>query len=179
MVKNITQARPYAKAIFLLANKTNNYNKWGNYLKLLTCIVENNKSAKIINNPVISIKNKLDFILYVAGEHIGDYEKNLLELLLLYKKMLCIPLISTLYEAYKLKKDNIINVNVYTAFVLDQHMISQITSMLNNKLDQKINLMLNIKKELLAGFIIKYNNIVISYNVRNDILLLCNRLIGE
>ena len=88
MAEISTIARPYAVAIFNLAKEENTLSEWSDMLSFMSGVVEN----KAINSFVLDSKvldtDREELILNVCGDKINSSGKNLIKLLVEYKRLL-------------------------------------------------------------------------------------------
>lgn len=155
MSDSITIARPYAKAIFLLAKSSLKYKEWSNKLEFLSNIVSFYEVRFLIGNPIIDFNRKSDFIISLGNKVLGSQGENLVKLLALNGKLLYIPEIYELYEDYRNHEEGILRVSVTSASILEKSEQKNLSIVLSSKLNKKIIIKYSVDTRLLGGLLIK------------------------
>lgn len=178
MIEKKTLARPYAKAIFELAVKEQTLEPWSQQLELLCRIVENHRVGKLLINPEIGASDLADFFIDVAGSLLTAQGKNLVKLLARYHRLILLSEITALYEHYKLEAERILPVDCVTAVPLTETEKQHFVDVLNKKLERKIQLSCKVNKDLLGGFLLKANDVILDGSVRGQLLRLKEKMEG-
>jgi F-type H+-transporting ATPase subunit delta len=176
MSETATIARPYAKAIFELALKSNTLKEWLLPLKQLASIVENKSMQSVLNNPLFLKQDLIDLLIELAGKGLTREGRQLVKLLAEKKRLSLLPTMATLYEKFLAEHEKIMEVKVVSAYPIDSVRLQQLTHALQNKFKRQIELRCKVDKSLLGGAIIYAGDKVIDGSLHNKLKRLSERL---
>ena len=159
-------ARPYAKAVFLQAEKTNSFSKWSVWLKQLSHIAQDPHIVAMMKNPKMSETQLCQFIIDVAGDELNQEAVMLVKLLSQYKRLICLPDIATLYETYRAEKEQVIDVVLTSAISVDKEYQEAIQAKLSERLNCQIKLVCETNAALIGGAVIRAGDYVIDGSVK-------------
>lgn len=172
MIKNTNAARPYAKAIFALAEKKAKLAEWMELLKFLAAVVGTKKLVALWLNPTLSSAKKINFLASVckdAGFKITVSETNLLKLLATKHQLILLPEITNLYLRAYAAHTKFLTAEVTSALELSQVERDKLCAALEKRFKHQIKLDLKIDPELIGGAIIRVDDYVIDGSVRGQI----------
>lgn len=172
----ITIARPYAEAVFALADEGGRLDPWSGTLTFLAALAEDRALAPVIGNPLIDREALSRLLLEIAGEHIDAEGGNLVRLLVQNGRLPLLPQIRDLYEALKAEKQRVLKVHVTSAFALKPAQEKLIADTLKAKLGREVTITSEKDAELLGGVHIRAGDLVIDGTVRGKLQQLANEL---
>lgn len=172
-----TIARPYAKAAFEYAVEQNAIESWKFFLQKMAFVVEDEQVKNLLKNPQIEEKDKLEFIISLAGKEITDAQKNFLAILSQFRKLLVLSELTKLYDDYVKQYENIIDVEVTSAFALTEIQKSNLQQALEIRLNKRIAMTIFEDKTLLGGLIIRADDFVIDGSTLGKLKRLQNTLV--
>jgi F-type H+-transporting ATPase subunit delta len=176
MSEKATIARPYAKAIFELALKSNAFKEWSLQLKQLTSIVENKSMQPVLNNPLFLKQDLIDMFIDLGGKGLTQQGQQLVKSLAQKKRLSLLPMMSKLYEKFLAEHEKTMEVEVVSAYPIDSVRLQQLTHALQNKLKRQITIRCTVDKSLVGGAIIYAEDKVIDGSLRNKLKRLSERL---
>ena len=169
MAEISTIARPYAVAIFNLAKEENALSEWSDMLSFMSGVVEN----KAINSFVLDSKvldtDREELILNVCGDKINSSGKNLIKLLVEYKRLLILTKITLLFEELKAKDEGVIEAEIIMADQPDKKMVENLLKSLEKRFNKKIEGRVVIDKSIVGGTKIIVGDTVIDASVRGQL----------
>src|SRR6185437_12070085 len=115
-----TIARPYAKAVFEIADQSRIYEKWSQILRLLAMVSENPQMHVLLRDRTIPWQEMADFFLSIFEKGLDEVARNFVLVLAYYKRLAVLPEIRSLYEAMRAEKENTIAVQLISPMVLDE-----------------------------------------------------------
>ncbi len=178
---NSNIARGYSKAMFAIANEANpsiSREKFLSLLNFLSVVVKDQRIIKLINNNVLSIDNKVDFLLTLTNTIIiSPLITNLIKLLVKNKHLLLIPKIYEYYDKLYLQKEDKLRVKVISAVVLSETEKKQLHQDLTKYFNKEVLLEYKIDSSIIAGIIIKYKDEVMDYSFKKKLLNLQHELL--
>lgn len=166
MLEKATIARPYANAAFEQALEEGKLAEWSEMLNLLSMIITDENMSGVVNNPKLSDKDLFQFIVDIAGEKISQSGKNFVRLLIDAER---IGLAKNIYNIFELKKaaaEGISEVDVISAYPLDDAQVSVISESISKRLGKKIDVNTEEDKELIGGVVIRAGDSVIDASLR-------------
>ena len=179
---NSNIVRGYSKAIFAIANEFNSSiskAQFSSLLAFMSVVAKNHKVIKLINNSVLSVDSKVDFLLTLTNTIIiSPLIENLIKLLVKNKHILLIPKIYEYYDKLYLQSEDKLRVKIISAIILDDSQKKKIYQDLTVYFNKEILLEHIIDSSIIAGMIIKYNDEVIDYSFKKKLLNLQHELLG-
>lgn len=165
-----TIARPYAEALFELAQSNDNLAQWSEALGNLSAIADNPDVEVLIGNPNVETEELAQAITAIAGESLkgglGDAGANLVKLLAENERLSVLPEIAAQYEDLRAKAEGRVDVVVTSAVELNSEQQAQLTKSLKNRLKREISLTCTTDAELIGGLVVRAGDLVIDGSLR-------------
>ena len=169
MAEISTIARPYAVAIFNLAKEGKTLSDWSDMLSLISNIVENEDVNSFIHDSKVLDADKEKLILNICGDKIDSAGKNLIKLLVEYKRLLILSEITLLFEELKDKDEGVIEAEIIMADQPDKKMVENLLQSLEKRFNKKIEGKVVIDKSIIGGTKIIVGDTVIDASVRGQL----------
>ena len=118
MAERLTLARPYAEAVFRLAQEDNALAQWSDVLQSLALIASDAKMQDIISNPETDDEALFGLIVSITGKLEAKME-NLVRVLMENNRLILLPEIAQLYEEQRARAEASVDVEVSSAVKLD------------------------------------------------------------
>lgn len=176
MAEKTTIARPYAQAVFELAQGQGDLKAWSEMLRLTALIMADPQIQALIGNPRVSHEQLLELLLALCGDTLGTEEENFIRLLIEYRRLDLLPEIAAQYELQRAEAEGTLHAEVISAFPLDKKQQATIADVLHSQLDRIIDLSCTIDKGLLGGVIIRAGDSVIDGSARGQLQRLASVL---
>ena len=185
MADNNTIARPYAQAIFDLAQENNALDLWADGLEVAKSILADGAVIEFLSKPELLRKQKLDFIcdLFSAFEQqsslfLGEDKlaTNFLKLLIENDRVSILPDVAEHFNVLKSNVENSVDVTVTSAVPLDEDQKIAISEALKKRFSREIHMQTEIDETLIGGAIIRAGDVVIDGSLRSGLSGLANVL---
>lgn len=177
MINQSTIARPYARAVFTVALKTNRYNDWLEYLNLLATIISDQKVSLLLKNPIISTEKKILLLTSCCLKFTENIFINFLKVLVKKNRLLYLPSIYKLFKNYVYEKENTLDITVTTAFLLKENEQKNLLYTLSEKFNKKVFINFFINPYLIGGILVKADNKVLNNTIRESLISFQNHLL--
>ncbi len=161
-----TLARPYAEAVFRLAQGENDLAGWSQRLQSLALIVSNAQLATLIVDPAVAAERVADLIVEVAGDGLGEHGGNFVKLLAENDRLLLLPEIGVQFETLKANAEGTLEATITSAQELTQAQIDELVSGLRTKFKRAVNVQVAVDPELIGGAVIAIGDQVIDGSVK-------------
>ncbi|MEM8593618.1 MAG: F0F1 ATP synthase subunit delta [Pseudomonadota bacterium] len=156
-----TLARPYAKAAFEFALSANALSDWSQQLAVTANVVQTDAVKKMLNNPSLTCEQQVTLFSDVCGDDINAQLKNLIAALAENKRLGLLPDIASQFDALKAEQEKTIDVEIRTAFALDDDTQARLVNALEKKLSREVNANTVIDSSIMGGVIIHAGDLVI------------------
>ena len=176
MAERLTMARPYAEAVFRLAQDDNALAQWSDVLQALALIASDRKMQDIISNPETGSEALFGLIVSITGA-LEPKAENLVHVLMENDRLLLLPEIAELYEKHRAQAEASVDVEVASAVTLDAAQEKVIAAALEKKLGKKIKLSSSVDESLIGGVVIRAGDLVIDGSVKGRLGELASHLI--
>ena len=185
MADNNTIARPYARAMFQVAQENNALAEVSASLAMARQLMSDGRVARYLANPALTDEERLAFLTDLfrtaEGEESvfggrSDHGVNTLKLLLEYGRVAALPEMADHYEALKAEVENTVDVTVTSAAPLSSEQQQAIVSALKERLGRNVSLATKIDENLIGGAVIRAGDVVIDGSVRARLEGLANAL---
>ncbi|AWH90747.1 F0F1 ATP synthase subunit delta [Buchnera aphidicola (Melanaphis sacchari)] len=170
-----TVARPYAKAIFELAIEQKSIKKWKEMLIFMNKVILFKKFQKFLSGS-LSPKFLSSFFILIAGDYINEDARNLIKLLAKNQRFKIFKDILRAFLRLELIYQGYVSVKLISASYLSDDQIFHIRSILEKKLLSRIKFVYKIDPYLLNGILVKINDTVFDFSLRNHFKQLSDSL---
>lgn len=178
MAEFATIARPYAKALFSLAQEQNQIESWLDELKTLAEIILQPKVQLLIDQPECEYTEKAKEILSLVDFTPVDELKNFIFLLAQNKRLTVLPEIYTLFQDYALSLNDIKEATIYTAYPIDKMQFTQIIVDLEAHFNSRLRAHQVVAPELIGGLKVEVGDRVLDLSVQGKLNSLHTALIN-
>lgn len=159
-------ARPYAGAVFALAKQEGTLQAWSGSLQALSLIASDPVAIALMKNPKFSKEDLVDLFLSIAAEDLVESAKKLVQVLVRFKRLSCLPDIARLYEAYRARAEQVIKVELVSAQPLAESYQQLIAEKLSQRHQCQVDVIVETDPTLLGGAIIRTGDYVIDGSVK-------------
>ena len=183
MAEKQTLARPYAEAVFELAQARNALKPWSEMLALVTAIAADENIQRLASDPRVDRARFRDLFLDVcsdvqgstsvagdrksgATKNLDDAGANFVRLLVENRRLNLLPEIVAQYESLKADAEARVEVTVTSAFTLEPEQLKSLSAALKRKLGREVNITAQVDKTLMGGIVIRAGDLVIDGSVR-------------
>ena len=166
MAQTTTIARPYAKAVFALAQQARDLDGWQRQLELLAGIAREPQMSQAIGNPKHSGADLARVIVESAGDKLGAGGRNLVALLAERKRLVVLPEVLEQFAALRRDAEKVVEVELVTAVPADAGVQQRFASALEAKLGRGVKLHNRTDAALIGGALVKAGDTVIDGSVR-------------
>ena len=175
MAEKSTIARPYAEAVFQLAQQKGQLKEWSDMLQTVAMITADEDMKGIIGNTSVSKSQTAELVIDVAGAVMNEQGKNLVKLLAENHRLGVTAEITEQFETLKAEAEKTIEAEVIAATELGSAQQALITDKLKARLGCEVSLKCTVDESLMGGAIIKAGDLVIDGSVSGHL----NKLSGE
>ncbi len=176
MAEAITIARPYANAVFSIANEKGELKAWSDLLALFAQCVADPKMQSIISSPAVSDEQVVTLMADIAGELMSDDAHNTLRLLAENNRLQLLGDIAVIYEELRAEAEQVITADVTTAQKLTVAQTKNISAALKKRLGRDVTLNASVDKSLLGGAIIRAGDLIIDGSALGKLNRLANAI---
>ncbi len=159
-----TAARPYARAIFELAQDEGKLQAWQDVLQVADDIAAHDDMQALFGEPRLLPKDLAELFLSVvegAGAKPDKHLKNLVLLLAENDRLAVLPAITRLYAELKQEAEGKIEVRVRSAHELTDAQQKKIAESMAKRLGKEVSITTEVDESLIAGAIITAGDLVI------------------
>lgn len=160
-----TLARPYARAVFELAQEAGTFAQWSQRLALAAAAVENADVRRLLDDPRRTPKAQVELLLDLCGEPQAQDLGNFLRTLADNGRLGVLPEIARAFEALRAEAEGRIEVEVRSAIDLDENTRAKLKAALERRLKRSVELRNVIDPDLIGGAVIRAGDLVIDGSV--------------
>jgi F-type H+-transporting ATPase subunit delta len=182
---NNTVARPYAQAVFEVAQENAALDELSTSLAAARDLLADGQVVTFLGQPSLNDGQRLEFLQGLFAEAVGkdsvfaggsQHGTNFLKLLLENGRVGVLPEISEQFEALKAKVENSIDAVITAAAPLSEAQEKAIAGSLAEKLGRDVRISTQIDENLIGGAVIRAGDVVIDGSLRARLEGLANAL---
>jgi F-type H+-transporting ATPase subunit delta len=177
MADNASIARPYAKAVFDLAQEADAFNAWTTVLEQLAVISNDADFSALVSDPRVDGANVAELLIDLAKDSLPEGGANFINLLVLNDRIESLVDINQQYADLVAKAKALVNAEVITAKPLTDDQKSSLAAALEKRLGLKVELEETVDADLVGGAIIKAGDMVIDGSAKGRIEKLTTALL--
>jgi F-type H+-transporting ATPase subunit delta len=159
-------ARPYAQALFELAQEQDNLSGWQDQLQLLAAVSSDPSLARLTNDPHVSAGQLADLIIEVCGDSLHSEGRNLVKLIVKNDRVSDMADIAEAYTARKADAEKVVAAEMITAAEMDQDQQKKFSDALQKTLGRTVELDFSVDEELIGGAVIRAGDWVVDGSVK-------------
>jgi len=178
MAEITTIARPYAEAVFALAEKAGSLADWSEALARLAAVAEAPGVEPLLGNPKVTGAQLVDLFASVAGTQLAE-AKHLLQAMVENKRLAVLPAVRDQFEALKAEREGAVDAQIVSAFPLEGAELAALVADLERRFKRKVRPQVSVDKELIGGARIAVGDQVIDGTVRGKLQALASGLMGS
>jgi len=166
MAEPSTIARPYAEAVFKLADDAGSLADWSATLAMLEQVSVNERVRAAMADPNLSSAKVAGlFISILAGKLSGDAE-NFVRVMAENRRLELLGEVRAQYEALKNAREGVIEADVQSAFELTDAQLAELVSALEKRTGRKVKAQVRLDKALIGGVRVVMGDKVIDGSAR-------------
>lgn len=176
-MSNTILARPYARAVFQLAQEGSALAEWSETLELLALVAGDKRVARMLRAPRVSAAERVELLRAIAGDHLDDNGDNFVRLLAQNGRLPLLPQIHEQFEALRAEAEGRIDARVISASKLTKKQEEGIAKALKERLEREVRIESEVDETLLGGAVIRAGDLVIDGSLRGRLQRLGSRLV--
>ena len=161
-----TLARPYAEAVFRLAQSESDLAGWSSRIATLAAIVSDVQVARLIADPAVSSERVADLIVEVAGTGLGERGGSFVKVLAENDRLSLLPEIGVQFETLKAHAEGTLEATITSAQELTQAQIDDLVAGLKAKFNRAVTVQVAVDPELIGGAVVAIGDQVIDGSVK-------------
>ena len=159
-------ARPYAQALFELAQEQDDLARWNEQLCLLAMVMRDPAVLNMANNPHVPADQLIGLLIDVCGDSLGREGKNLVRLLVKNGRVADMTDIAEAYAERKAEAEKVITARVITTVAMEDRQQEQFAGALQEKLGRRVDLEFGVDETLIGGAVIRAGDWVVDGSVK-------------
>ena len=169
MAEPSTIARPYAEAVFKLADASGSLATWSAMLAALAQVAAEERVRAAVADPKLSDARVAGlFIAVLAGKLSGEAE-NFVRVLAQNNRLPLLPEIHAQFEALKNEREGVVEAEVQSAFELTEAQLADLIERLEKKTGRKVRAQVSVDRELIGGVKVVLGDKVIDGSARGQL----------
>jgi F-type H+-transporting ATPase subunit delta len=180
MAENAAIARPYAQAVFELANSAGQLAVWSDALHTAGAVVSDQQVVSLIGAPGTDSSKLIALITDIAAQAAGGVDstklENLIKLLNENGRLRVLPEIASAYDSLKAEVENRVEVTLTAASPVDEAQQAKISDALKKRFGCDVSLNVEIDESLIGGARLQADDLVIDGSVSTGLEKLATTL---
>jgi F-type H+-transporting ATPase subunit delta len=169
MAELTTLARPYAQAVFSLAQQTGQLPQWSDMLQFIASVYVNPDVQRALANPSFTKEDVEQTLVALCGERLNNAARNLLIVLVRNDRLAALPEIVALYEQLREEEENILQATIESAFPLDDAQLAHLVARLEGRTGRRIKPTVTLAPHLIGGVKVQIADDVWDGSVRGQL----------
>lgn len=178
MAEISTIARPYAEAVFELAQAGGTLKAWSEMLQTLALITADPDMQALIGNTSVDKAKLAGLILDITGKAANEQGQNLVKLLAENRRLGALEEIAVQFETLKAEAEQTIEAEIVSASEVSKEQQQKIADKLKARLGRDVSLKCTIDESLMGGAVIKAGDMVIDGSISTQLEKLSVELAG-
>ena len=169
MAELVTVARPYAQAVFSLAQEKGQLAQWSDMLHFIADVCADGQVQLALANPSVTKNDVERLLLGICGERLDGAARNLLILLVRNDRLAVLPNIVELYEELREQHENIVEAKVDSAFPLSDQQLNSLVATLEQRTGRKVKASVKVVSDLIGGVTVQIGDDIWDGSVRGQL----------
>lgn len=169
MAETVTIARPYAEAVFRLAQEEGKLNDWSTTLAKLASVASMPEVVALIKHPNVSDAQLIELFRSAVGASAGDTTDNFIALLARNDRLAALPEIAALFEEMKGAAEGVKEAEIHSAFPLSDEQVAELARHLEGRFKAKLKVSVTVDPSLIGGVKVVVGDKVLDASVRSKL----------
>ena len=169
MAEIATLARPYAEAVFRLADGTAALSAWSGTLRTMAQVAAHPDMQECLAKYDLTAAQLRELFLSLCPADLSAEAKNFIALLIENDRLTLLPEIHAQFDALKNEREGVVDAEISTAFELDAAQLASLVADLEKRFKRKINPRVSVERELIGGVRVVVGDEVIDGSVRGKL----------
>ncbi|MEB0030715.1 F0F1 ATP synthase subunit delta [Undibacterium sp. RTI2.1] len=165
MAELATIARPYAEALFRVA-QSGNLSAWLDLVAEMAQAAAHPDVVALAHNPKVSAVQTAEAFLSVLKSPVNEEAKNFVNTLTEYDRLTLLPEIAAQFHALKNAQEGAADAQITSAFELTAEQVSDLATTLEKKFGRKLHPTVTVDNSLIGGVRIVVGDQVLDTSVR-------------
>jgi len=166
MAEPSTIARPYAEAVFKLADAEGKLADWSAALANLAVVAADARVRAAIGDPNLSAAKLAGLIISILAGKLTGAAENFVRVLAENGRLDVLSEIRAQYETLRNEREGVVEAEVFTAFEMDRAQLADLIARLERKTGRKVRACVSVDRELIGGVKVVLGDKVIDGSAR-------------
>jgi F-type H+-transporting ATPase subunit delta len=166
MAEPSTIARPYAEAVFKLADDGGKLAEWSAALAMLAQVAQNDRVRAAIADPNLPAAKVAGLFLSILGGKLSGDAENFVRVMAENQRLGLLGEVRTQFEALKNEREGVIEADIQTAFDLSGAQLEGLVGALEKRTGRKVKAQVHVDKTLIGGVRVVMGDKVIDGSAR-------------
>jgi len=175
MAEVATIARPYAEAVFSIADSASALPAWSAALGRLSQVASQPEVLALLGDPRVSAAQLTELVVSVAGVDVAE-ARGLVAALVENQRLAAFPQLFEQFEQLKNARENAVDAQIESAFDMEPAQLSALVAGLEQKLHRKVRPSVRVNKDLIGGVCVTVGDQVMDGSVRGKLATMAARL---
>jgi len=172
MAEPSTIARPYAEAVFKLADGSGKLTDWSAALANLAAVAADARVNAATGNPDLSADQVAGLYIAILAGKLPASGENFVRVLAENGRLDVLDEIRQQFEALKNEREGVVEAEIVSAFDLDQGQLADLVARLEKHTGRKVKASVSVDRELIGGVKIVLGDKVIDGSARAQLTAL-------
>ncbi|MCL4130394.1 UNVERIFIED_CONTAM: hypothetical protein GTU68_036526 [Idotea baltica] len=174
MAEATTIARPYANAVFEIANQKGELKAWSDTLVVFAQCIKDPDMARIITSPTVTEEQVVSLLSTITDEEVNEETRHFLMLLSENNRLSLLGEIAEIFEQLRAEAEQVMTADVTTARKLTKKQEANISAALKKRTGRDVTLNVEVDTSLLGGAIIRAGDLIIDGSALGKLNRLAN-----
>jgi F-type H+-transporting ATPase subunit delta len=165
MAELATLARPYAEALFQVAEK-GDLAKASAELDAVAAVAANAQLRQFADAPKADAAQVFDILTSVAGTPLSDATKNLLRTVIDNGRLVALPEIAAQFRTLVNAKTGVSDATIYSAFPIEGAALADVVATLEKRFGRKLKASVQVTPDLIGGIRVVVGDEVLDTSVK-------------